>query len=126
MTEVGSDHWVMLSFSALMPTDGFKHTLRCEDGLVINKFQTFIYGAKFYTDQPSDVEITISCNEWINEGTGLSLITCVLTLLKRHKNAVPQTIQLVVSDATLPNNRFERDAPTAGFAACFRAPQAKR
>lgn len=26
----------------------------------------------------------------------------------------------------LPNKRFERDAPTAGFAACFRAPQAKR
>jgi hypothetical protein len=74
MTEVGSDHWVMLSFSALMPTDGFKHTLRCEDGLVINKFQTFIYGAKFYTDQPSDIEISISCNEWINEGTGLSLL----------------------------------------------------
>ena len=24
----------------------------------------------------------------------------------------------------MPNNRFERDAPTAGFAACFRAPQA--
>lgn len=24
----------------------------------------------------------------------------------------------------LPNKRFERDAPTAGFAACFRAPQA--
>lgn len=23
-----------------------------------------------------------------------------------------------------PNNRFEWDAPTAGFAACFRAPQA--
>lgn len=26
----------------------------------------------------------------------------------------------------MPNNRFERDAPTAGFAACFRVPQAKR
>ena len=26
----------------------------------------------------------------------------------------------------MANNRFERDAPTAGFAACFRAPQAKR
>jgi hypothetical protein len=24
------------------------------------------------------------------------------------------------------NNRFEWDAPTAGFAACFRAPQAQR
>ena len=26
----------------------------------------------------------------------------------------------------MPNKRFEWDAPTAGFAACFRAPQAKR
>ncbi len=26
----------------------------------------------------------------------------------------------------MPNKRFERDAPTAGFAACFRAPQAAR
>lgn len=26
----------------------------------------------------------------------------------------------------MANKRFERDAPTAGFAACFRAPQAKR
>jgi hypothetical protein len=25
-----------------------------------------------------------------------------------------------------PNKRFEWDAQTAGFAACFRAPQAKR
>ena len=25
-----------------------------------------------------------------------------------------------------PNQRFERGAETAGFAACFRAPQAKR
>jgi hypothetical protein len=25
-----------------------------------------------------------------------------------------------------PNERFEWDAPTAGFAACFRAPQAAR
>ena len=26
----------------------------------------------------------------------------------------------------MPNERFEWDAPTAGFAACFRAPQAER
>ena len=26
----------------------------------------------------------------------------------------------------MANKRFERDAPTAGFAACFRAPQATR
>ncbi len=28
--------------------------------------------------------------------------------------------------AIKPNKRFEKDAPTAGFAVCFRAPQAKR
>jgi hypothetical protein len=65
MTEAGSDHWIMLSFSALMPTDGFKHTLRCENNLRIASSHTFIHGAQFYVDKPSDTEITTSCNEWI-------------------------------------------------------------
>lgn len=72
--EVGSDHWLMLSFCALMPTDGFKHTLDCADGLKINSFHTFIHGAKFYVDKKSDAEMRISCNEWINEGTGISIL----------------------------------------------------
>ena len=74
MTEKGKDHWAMYSFSALMPTDGFKHHLRCEDGLIINDFSTFIHGAKLYVDKLSPNEIRISCNEWINEGTGLSIL----------------------------------------------------
>jgi len=74
MTEAGSDHWIMLSFATLIPTDGFKHILRCEDGLMINAHHTFIHGAKFYVDQPSRVELIASCNEWINEGTGLSVL----------------------------------------------------
>jgi len=64
----------MLSFGALMPTDGFKHTMQCVDGLKINSFHTFVHGAKFYTDRPSDIEMTTSCNEWVNEGTGLSIL----------------------------------------------------
>lgn len=74
MTEAGTDHWIMLSFGALMPTDGFKHYLRCDDGLKINQYHTFIHGAKFYTDQESDHEMTTSCNEWVNEGTGISIL----------------------------------------------------
>jgi len=74
MTESGSDHWIMLSFGAMMPTDGFKHSLRCDDGLKVNSFHTFIHGAQFYTDKPSDTEMITSCNEWINEGTGLSIL----------------------------------------------------
>ncbi len=72
--EVGADHWMMLSFCALMPTDGFKHVLHCSDGLQINSFHTFIHGAKFYVDQKSNTEMTVSSNEWINEGTGLSIL----------------------------------------------------
>lgn len=74
MKECGADHWIMLSFAALIPTDGFRHMLRCEDGLVINAYHTFIHGAKFHVDSPSKVEMTASCNEWINEGTGLSVL----------------------------------------------------
>jgi len=74
MVEAGTDHWIMLSFGALMPTDGFKHHLRCDDGLVINGFHTFIHGAKFYTDKISENEMTTSCNEWVNEGTGISIL----------------------------------------------------
>lgn len=74
MTEAGADHWIMLSFAALIPTDGFRHTLKCQDGLVINAYHTFIHGAKFYVDKPSSKEMTASCNEWINEGTGLSIL----------------------------------------------------
>ncbi|WP_205343118.1 hypothetical protein [Denitrificimonas caeni] len=74
MKECGSDHWMMLSFAALIPTDKFRHMLRCEDGLIIKAHHTFIHGAKFHVDQSSDIEITVSCNEWINEGTGLSVL----------------------------------------------------
>ncbi len=74
MKECGANHWIMLSFAALIPTDGFRHTLRCEDGLIINTHHTFIHGAKFHVEQPSKIEMTASCNEWINEGTGLSIL----------------------------------------------------
>lgn len=77
MTEAGSDHWIMLSFCTLMPTDGFRHTVHCEDGLKINAYHTFIHGAQFYVDNPSDREMTTSCTEWINEGTGLSILISV-------------------------------------------------
>ncbi|CCU72284.1 hypothetical protein [Thalassolituus oleivorans] len=94
MTEAGSDHWVMLSFATLIPTDGFRHVLRCEDGLVINAHHAFIHGAKFYIDQPSNTELTASCNEWINEGTGLSVLISLPHVVQPNKSKH--------SDADLP------------------------
>lgn len=74
MVEPGFDHWKMLSFGALQPTDGFRHYIRCEDGLVVKDFHTFVFGAQVYVDAKGDDELTISCNEWVNEGTGLSIL----------------------------------------------------
>lgn len=74
MLEAGTDHWIMLSFGALMPTDGFKYHLRCDDGLEINRFHTFIHGAQFYIDEVSNRELITSCTEWVNEGTGLAML----------------------------------------------------
>lgn len=85
MIEIGSDHWMMLSFSALMPTDGLRHYVRCEDGLVINEFHTFIHGAKIYVDKKSNNEMTTSCNEWVNEGTGLSILVSLPHDMDHHK-----------------------------------------
>ncbi|MBK8890991.1 MAG: hypothetical protein IPN75_11730 [Dechloromonas sp.] len=74
MVEPGFDHWKMLSFSALQPTDGFRHYVRCEDGLEVKDFHTFVFGAQVYIDAKGESELTISCNEWVNEGTGLSVL----------------------------------------------------
>lgn len=75
MVEYGEDHWMLLSFQAMQPTDGFKHHLRCEDGLLVSQHATFIHGAKFYIDKNDKKnEISTSCNEWINEGSGLSVV----------------------------------------------------
>ena len=75
--EYGEDHWILLTFKALQPTDGFRFYLRCDDNLSIKDYSVFVVGAKYdvqHNLSNSDKEITITCNQWINEGSGLSLV----------------------------------------------------
>jgi len=73
--ETGFDHWIHLTFNALEPTDGFRYNIECRDGLKIKDYGTFIYGSKFYVDKLDDNKhILFSCDEWINEGTGLAMV----------------------------------------------------
>lgn len=74
MIEYGYDHWGVAEFQFLMPSDGFNYHLRCEDNLEIKQYSTFIYGAKCFIDKVEKHEISISCTEWINEGTGFSIV----------------------------------------------------
>ena len=73
--EYGKDHWNLLTFQHLQPTDGFKYHLTVADDLFIHECSTFVYGAKIYIDRDNDKkEISLSCNEWSNEGTGVAMI----------------------------------------------------
>lgn len=106
MVEPGFDHWKMLSFSALQPTDGFRHYLRCEDGLEVKDFHTFVHGARMYVDRKGETEMTASCNEWVNEGTGISML---ISLRDAHSCFEPAFAQ-----QTAPADRQAAAQPAVG------------
>ncbi|KAB5624082.1 hypothetical protein F7234_09490 [Pseudomonas putida] len=76
VTEYGSDHWQLITFKALQPTDGFRFHLRCDGHVRIQTHAVFVVGASYYVelDKEEGKWITIVCNQWINEGSGLSIL----------------------------------------------------
>lgn len=75
LIEYGVDHWKLLQFKALQPTDGFRFQLYCDDDITIKEHAIFVVGAKYRLDICQDKKsMTFTCNQWVNEGTGL----CVL------------------------------------------------
>lgn len=73
--EIGGKKEQLVQFMALQPTDGFRFELRCEDNISIIDKAIFVVGAKYYVDLSEDKKnITITCNQWINEGSGISIL----------------------------------------------------
>ena len=73
--EFGSVNSFLYSFKALQPTDGFKLHLFCQDSLFIKSHAVFVVGANYYLDvDESKKSLTITCNQWINEGTGIAIL----------------------------------------------------
>ena len=78
LREYGSDHWALITFKALQPTDGFKFILHCEENLRITDHSIFVVGATYYVDiDEYNKNMTITCNQWINEGSGLSILVSI-------------------------------------------------
>lgn len=78
VTECGTDHWKLIQFKALQPTDGFKFQMRCDDNLIVKEHAIFVVGAKYYLNISGDKKsISISCNQWVNEGTGLCVLVSI-------------------------------------------------
>lgn len=78
VTEFGTDHWSLVQFKALQPTDGFKFHMRCEGAIEIREHAIFVVGAKYYLTLPEgNKSITVACNQWINEGSGLCVLVSI-------------------------------------------------
>ena len=91
--EFGGDHWALLSFKALQPTDGFKFYLKCSEEIVVKEFSVFVVGATYDVQQSDDKkEITISCNQWINEGSGLSILIGIPHILDNQLDSKVKNI----------------------------------
>jgi len=92
VTEFGTDHWSLIQFKALQPTDGFKFHMRCDGDVEIREHAIFVVGAKYYLDLAKDKKsITISCNQWVNEGTGLCVLVSIpqVVKIKETKHSTP-------------------------------------
>lgn len=78
VVEYGVDHWVLYPFKALQPTDGFKFFLHCEDNLTIQHHSIFVVGANYNLDiSKNKSDMSVSCNQWINEGSGLTVLISI-------------------------------------------------
>lgn len=78
MVEYGKDHWALISFKALQPTDGFRFTLHCEGDVKIQEKAIFVVGANYFVDMADDKsDLFITCNQWINEGSGLTVLVSI-------------------------------------------------
>lgn len=73
--EVGKERDQLLQFIALQPTDGFRFELSCEQNISILDKAVFVVGAKYDIDiSDNNKNITITCNQWINEGSGIAIM----------------------------------------------------
>jgi hypothetical protein len=78
ITEYGTDHWALIKFQALQPTDGFRFNLRCDGEVRVREHAIFVVGAKYYLDVSNcKRNLMVSCNQWINEGTGLCILVSI-------------------------------------------------
>ncbi len=73
IVEYGEDHWHMFSFRGTLPVDKFNLFIACQDGIEIKKYITYGPSENFKVFNEKD-KITISCNEWMQPGLGVSIL----------------------------------------------------
>lgn len=74
--ECGKDHWQLVNFKAMQPTDGFKLDLTCHEDIEIKEYLIFGIESKdyHYTKDENNKNIEIICNKWIDRGMGIAIV----------------------------------------------------
>jgi hypothetical protein len=99
LTEYGTDHWKLIQFKALQPTDGFRFHLHCDGEIKIQEHAIFVVGAKYHLELPVEKKsLTFTCNQWVNEGTGI----CVLVSIPVSEPGVINNIPSNAGDCVHP------------------------
>jgi hypothetical protein len=93
------DHWAAIGFQAKQPTDGFRHHIICGPGVYIHSVHTFSEVPKMDVDRISDSELIVRCTQWLDEGSGLSV---VLSRTKAKEADVSNMIKSAEPNKMLP------------------------
>ena len=73
--EAGESHWLVYKFKVLQPTNGFYLNLRCEHNVIIKDHIIYDFANNYDINILEDKsEISINCNQWINEGAGVTIL----------------------------------------------------
>jgi hypothetical protein len=87
LVEYGEDHWMMVGSDVEMPTEGFSINIFCEEGIVIKEHYLFLENNNYDLQKPSDHELRITSNQWMNPGSGQVIVVA----LKEHRPRIAIT-----------------------------------
>ena len=78
--EYGYDHWALLTWMSIYPTNGISYKIICKDNLIIKEKMIFddqrgLYSTRAERNDKNQItEYSINCDEWTDPYTGFSLV----------------------------------------------------
>ncbi|MCL2186490.1 MAG: hypothetical protein FWB86_11690 [Treponema sp.] len=73
--EYGSDHWQLFGYKTILPSEGIKVKMNCDEGLVIKEHVIFDNEnnyVKYISEDKKKIEIATS--QWISSGNGVAVL----------------------------------------------------
>ena len=73
--EYGNDHWQIFSYKTIKPCDQLLLNLRCKDGIVVRRCDTYGLQDDFEIETSEDkTHIRVAYNDWLSPGFGVNIL----------------------------------------------------